>query len=64
MATKTITKPQAEAAKKEMFAIMLRKTGMSSARFYEIARNNFVANNLDLLTPAEKKKYQEIGLSL
>lgn len=64
MANKSITKAEADAAKKEMFSIMLKKTGMSSVRFYEIARNTFVANNLYLLTPAEKKRYQEIGISL
>ena len=64
MATKTITKQEADAAKKELFALMLKKTGISTYRFYEVARNNFVANNLDLLTPAEKKHYKEIGLTL
>ena len=64
MATKNISKTEAEAAKKEIFALMLKKTGISTNRFYEIARNNFGANNLDLLTPDEKQRYREIGLSL
>lgn len=64
MATKNISKAEAEAAKKEIFALMFKKTGISTNRFYEIARNNFVANNLDLLTPDEKQRYREIGLSL
>lgn len=64
MATKTITKQEADAAKKELFALMLKKTGISTYRFYEVARNNFVANNLDLLTPAERSKYQAMGFVL
>ena len=64
MTTKNISKAEAEAAKKEIFTLMLKKTGITTNRFYEIARNNFVANNLDLLTPAEKQRYREIGLSL
>lgn len=61
---KSITKAEADAAKKEMFSIMLKKFGMSSARFYEIVRNTFVANNLDLLTSEEKKRYNEMEMSL
>ncbi len=61
---KSITKAEADVAKKEMFSIMLKKLGMSSARFYEIARNTFVANNLDLLTSEERKRYKEMGMTL
>ena len=50
--------------KKEIFALLLKKIGVTTNRFYEVARNNFVANNLDLLTPEEKKHYKEKGLSL
>ena len=64
MATKIISKKEADAAKKEIFALLLKKIGVTTNRFYEVARNNFVANNLDLLTPEEKKHYKEKGLSL
>ena len=64
MATKIISKKEADAAKKEIFALLLKKIGVTTNRFYEVARNNFVANNLDLLTLEEKKHYKEKGLSL
>ena len=64
MATKIISKKEADAAKKEIFALLLKKIGVTTNRFYEVARNNFVANNLDLLTLEEKKHYKEKGFSL
>ena len=41
MTTKTITKQEADAAKKEIFALLLKKIDVALSSFYEAARNIF-----------------------
>lgn len=51
-----------ESLRKEAQKIVIERSGMSLKRLYEIAVNDFVANNIDLLTPAEKKRYSAVIL--
>ncbi|MBR5029297.1 MAG: hypothetical protein IKX51_08760 [Bacteroidales bacterium] len=51
-----------DALRKEAQTIILKRSGISLKRLYENAINEFVANNIDLLTPAERKKFSSIIL--
>ncbi|MBR6092036.1 MAG: hypothetical protein IKQ09_04390 [Bacteroidales bacterium] len=48
--------------RKEAQSIILKRSGISVKRLYENAVNEFVASNIDLLTPAERKKYSAVIL--
>jgi hypothetical protein len=61
MRTKQSTK-EADALRKEAQSIIIKRSGISIKRLYEHAINDFVANNIDLLTPEERKKYSSIIL--
>lgn len=51
-----------EALRKEAQTVIIKRSGMSLKRLYEIAVNDFVANNIDLLTPEERKRYSSVIL--
>lgn len=51
-----------DAMRKEAQGIIIKRSGISVKRLYENAVNEFVANNIDLLTPAERKKYSAVIL--
>lgn len=51
-----------ESMRKEAQSIILKRSGISVKRLYENAVNEFVASNIDLLTPAERKKYSAVIL--
>lgn len=46
----------------EVIDIVLKRGGLSNKELLEVARKSFFANNIDLLTPAEKKKYSDLIL--
>jgi hypothetical protein len=50
------------ALQKEIVNVLLKKTGVTLDDLYESARKRFVSSNLDLLTAAELKKYDQILL--
>ncbi len=53
--------PTAE-MKKEATALIIKRAGTTAKQIHEVAINTFVANNVDLLTAAERKKYSAILL--
>ena len=47
---------------KELFGLLLKKANVSRRTLYDTATRRFVNDNIDLLSPAELKKYQQILL--
>ena len=47
---------------KELLDLLLKKANVSKKTMYDTAARSFVNDNLDLLSPAELKKYQQILL--
>ncbi|MCI6324416.1 MAG: hypothetical protein MR787_04990 [Bacteroidales bacterium] len=64
MNNNVMTSREAQAARNELFSLLVQRAGMTTKRFIETAKNDFVADNLDLLTPSEKEKYQAMGFVL
>ena len=48
---------------KELLDLLLRKANVSKRTLYDTATRRFVNDNVDLLTPSELKKYQQILLT-
>jgi hypothetical protein len=46
----------------ELLDLLLKKAKVRKKTLYETAISSFVNDNIDLLTPAELKKYQQILL--
>ncbi len=59
MAT-SIMQHNSAAMKKELTALLLKKAGVKKEDIYASAMHRWVNSNLDLLTPAEQRKYQSI----
>ena len=64
MNNNVMTSREAQAARNELFSLLVQRAGMTTKRFIETTKNDFVADNLDLLTPSEKEKYQAMGFVL
>ena len=47
---------------KELLDLLLRKAKVSKRTLYDTAARGFVNDNIDLLSPAEVKKYHQILL--
>jgi hypothetical protein len=61
------TKEEYALAKKqsdELLKLILGKTGVSRKRIHELAENEFVAANLDVVTPAERKHFDRLVFGL
>jgi len=61
------TKEEYALAKKqsdELFKLILEKTGVSRKRIHELAENEFVAANLDVVTPTERKRFDRLVFGL
>ena len=61
------TKEEYAFAKKqsdELLKLILGKTGVSRKRIHELAENEFVAANLDVVTPAERKNFDRLVFGL
>ena len=57
------TKEEYALAKKqsdELLKLILEKTGVSRKRIHELAENEFVATNLDVITPTERKRFDRL----
>ena len=59
METKT-GKAEIKKLQAEILKLILDKTGISYNALIEHAKRDFILNNLDVVTPAEAKKYQKI----
>lgn len=44
----------------ELISILLKRAGLKEEDIYKTAMKSWASKNLDLLTPAEMKKYREI----
>ena len=64
MATKRGKTLTTKEARNEILAIMLQRTGLTKKDIHDVAEQDFVVNNLDLLTTAEKRHYKELGFIL
>jgi len=61
------TKEEYALAKKqsdELLKLILEKTGVSRKRIHEIAENEFVTANLDIITPTEKQRFDRLVFGL
>ena len=61
------TKEEYALAKKqsdELLKIILGKTGVSRRRLHELAENEFIAANIDLVTSAERKRFDRLVFGL
>ena len=61
------TKEEYALAKKqsdELFELVLEKTGTSRKKLYELAKHEFVAANLDVVTPTERKRFDRLVFGL
>jgi len=48
---------------KELFNLLLNKAKVSKRTLYDTAARRFVNDNIDLLSPSELKRYQQIILT-
>lgn len=46
-----------------LLELLLKKTGAKKKEIFELAEQQFIVANLDLLTAAEKKKFNKLVLS-
>ena len=63
MTTKTEEKAKAKEMKAlydELIKTLLKRAGIKESDVYKTAMKSWASKNLDLLTPAEVKKYQSI----
>lgn len=44
----------------ELFKLVLEKTGTPRKKLYELAEREFVVANLDVVTPAERKRFNRL----
>ena len=44
----------------ELLRLILGKTGVSRKRIHELAENEFVTANLDVVTPTERKRFDKL----
>ena len=61
MATKkdnTEVKKQSE----DLFKLILKKTNTSNSEFLKMMKEMYVAANIDVITPAEKKQFTQLSL--
>lgn len=61
------TKEEYVLAKKqsdELFKLILKKTGASYKELIDMAKQEFVVANLDVVTPAEREKFDKLVFGL
>jgi hypothetical protein len=44
----------------ELLTLILKKTGVSRKNIHELAENEFVAANLDVVTKSERKRFDKL----
>lgn len=44
----------------EMIDLIIKRSGVSKKRIHQLAEADFCLDNIDLLTPAEKRKYKNV----
>ena len=45
---------------KELLKLILGKTGVSRKRIHELAEDEFIAANLDIVSPTERKQFDKL----
>ena len=61
------TKEEYANAKKqseELLKLILEKTGVSRKRIHQLAENEFITANLDLVTPSERNRFDRLVFGL
>ncbi|MCL2597951.1 MAG: hypothetical protein FWD66_09960 [Paludibacter sp.] len=61
------TKEEYALAKKQkagLFQLLLKKTGTSYKDLVDMAKQDFIAANLDIITPVERKKFDQLVFGL
>lgn len=58
----TVANKEKQMLRKEIVNVLLKKTGVTLDDLYSSARKQFVASNLDLLTPSELQRFDSILL--
>ncbi|MDR2964062.1 MAG: hypothetical protein LBU90_10590 [Bacteroidales bacterium] len=58
MATKKIDVVKQQ--KDELLKLILSKSGYSRAKLHAVAEHNYVAANLDMITAAERKRFNKL----
>ena len=58
----TVADKEKQMLRKEIVNVLLKKTGVTLDDLYSSARKQFVASNLDLLTPSELQRFDSILL--
>ena len=48
----------------ELLKLILDKTGVTRKKIHELAEHDFVAANLDVITPAERKRFDQLVFGL
>jgi hypothetical protein len=48
----------------ELFKLILKKTGASYKELIDMAKQEFVVANLDVVTPAEREKFDKLVFGL
>ncbi|MBR4349984.1 MAG: hypothetical protein IKP99_04590 [Bacteroidales bacterium] len=64
---KKYTKEEYENAKKqkeELFELILKKTGVSKKDLFDVAKQEFIVANLDVVTAKERKKFPDLVFGL
>ena len=54
----------AKKQKAELFQLLLKKTGTSYKDLVDMAKQDFIAANLDIITPVERKKFDHLVFGL
>lgn len=62
MAKKTLEQQQREQLGKESMDLVIKRSGVPKSKIIENALHAFFVRNIDLLTPAERRKYASVIL--
>ncbi|MDR3267083.1 MAG: hypothetical protein LBT24_05895 [Tannerella sp.] len=59
----TMVKDKAVSAQpniEDMFSYMVKKAGITKKDIFTVSMKNWIMNNMDLLTPTERKQYDHL----
>jgi hypothetical protein len=58
--TNEISKKEVENQINDLFKLLLKKTGLSKKDVIEHATREFIANNINMVTSVERKKFRQL----
>jgi len=62
MATALKNNTEVKKQSEELFKLILKKTNTSYSEFVSMMKEMYVAANIDVVTPSEKKKFTQLSL--